>query len=198
MKKFIIIISIFLAVLALGVAKSWFTAEPVRPITPPTPQAEEHELPNRNTFTQEIVRQPQPAAWTAAELFSMAMQTLEPEPNIAAIFQNQLQQFGKEPYYAGAWQLKDGTSCPLLWVADNQQFSFGIQWTGPPEKIRQLAKDITRQLGEPTETEADSTGEKQYWLQKKYKNMDYFIGFTLTAADENATLDLNVHPQIYH
>ena len=39
MKKFIIIISIFLAVLALTVAKSWFTDEPVRPITPPTPQA---------------------------------------------------------------------------------------------------------------------------------------------------------------
>lgn len=199
MKNFIIIftLSIFSLIFCL-LGKCFLPDAPGKNLPSKLVSEETAALSTRNTFTQEVIRHPLTTDWTGIELFTKSMQTLELDQSIASIFQDSIQQFGTEPYYAGAYRLQNDLFCPLLWFSDNQQFSFGIEWTGNAAKIRELANAIVMQLGPPTEKETGTTEEKQYWLQKKYKNMDYFIGFTLTLTDENATLDLNVHPQIYH
>lgn len=154
---------------------------------------------NRNDFSKKITGNPKMVSWNSADLFLRVIKLLEdPTVDMGALFDDTLHQFESEEYYAGAYLLQDHVTCNLLWISANKQFSLGMEFEGSSQGIKNLEHKIEDILGQPTSDERETDTFSQYWLNKKYRNMDYYIETAYDDSEEKTVLRIMIHPQIYH
>jgi len=154
---------------------------------------------NRNDFSRNITENPESVSWNSADLFLKVIKLLEdPTVDMGALFDHTLHQFDSDEYYAGAYLLKDHVKCNLLWISPNNQFSLGVEFEGSSQDINGLERKIEDILGQASSSERESDMVRRYWLNKKYRNMNYYIETAYAESTEKKILRIMIHPQIYH
>lgn len=86
----------------------------------------------------------------------------------------------------------------MLWISPNNQFSLGLEFEGSSQNINGLERKIEDILRQASSSECGSDMVRQYWLNKKYRNMNYYIETAYAESTKKEILRIMIHSQIYH
>lgn len=145
----------------------------------------------RNDFTAKIIANPQNVDWTGENLFAKVMSYLnDPSTNIQHLFDEKISQLVSEEYYAGAYYLKDGLYCELIWISNKDHLSLGFKISGLTPDIEKLEKVIRLTLKEPSKEVSQQNEYMKGWYDKTYNNMNYDIEYYHQSEQGHSTLSL--------
>lgn len=154
------------------------------------------------SFVQSVEQKPYRSEWQSPVLLQKMFAILEdPSLDIVPLFSGTLTKSSDEQdYYLGAYTLSDGVACKLLWLSNTDNFSVGATFLGDAESVAVMENLLKNELGKPSQEETKNNTSDFYWVGKKYRQKDYTITVkkTIDMVNHTITLDITMHPQIYH
>lgn len=154
------------------------------------------------SFVQSVEQKPYRSEWKSSDLLQKMFVILkDPSLDIVSMFSDTL---AKSPddqaYYLGAYTLSDAVACKLLWLSNTDNFSVGATFLGDAEPVAAMENLLKNELGKPSQEESENNTIDLYWVGKKYRQKDYTITVkkTIDMVNHTITLDITMHPQIYH
>lgn len=154
------------------------------------------------SFVQSVEQKPYRSEWKSSDLLQKMFVILkDPSLDIASMFSDTLTKSpDDQAYYLGAYTLSDGVVCKLLWLSNTDNFSVGATFLGDAESVAVMENLLKNELGKPSQEETENNTIDFYWVGKKYRQKDYTITVKKTTdiANHTITLDITMHPQIYH
>lgn len=167
----------------------------------PQPQAASYSD-GETSFVQSVEQKPYRSEWKSSDLLQKMFVILkDPSLDIVSMFSDTL---AKSPddqaYYLGAYTLSDAVACKLLWLSNTDNFSVGATFLGDAESVAAMENLLKNELGKPSQEESENNTIDLYWVGKKYRQKDYTITVkkTIDMVNHTITLDITMHPQIYH
>ena len=154
------------------------------------------------SFVQSVEQKPYRSEWQSSVLLQKMFALLEdPSLDIVPLFSGTLTKSPDEQdYYLGAYSLSDGVACKLLWLSNTTSFSIGATFFGDADSIAGMERFLKSKLDSPSQEESENNTSDFYWIGKKYRQKDYTITVkkTTDVVNHMITLDITMHPQIYH
>jgi len=192
---FLILLAIFVMIFFAYAEKSFTESKKTHPQDSSYSDGE-------SSFIQAVEQKPYRSEWQSPVLLQKMFAILEdPSLDIVPAFSGTLTKSPDEQeYYLGAYTLSDGVDCKLLWLSNTTSFSIGATFFGDADSIAGMERFLKSKLDSPSQEESENNTSDFYWIGKKYRQKDYTITVkkTTDVVNHMITLDITMHPQIYH